>query len=124
MKRVIIAILNPGAAAADNGRTIHALKLAGSLKAAGAEVKVVFEGEGVVWIPRFVNRTEESHPFVKHYGAAFDAVRDVAHACNMCTKRFDAREAIEAADVPIVGEGQEHIDLAPYVMDGWQVINF
>ena len=123
-KKVIIGIFNPGESPADNGRTIHALKLAKSLKDAGAEVLVVFEGQGVRWIPRFVNRDENSHPFVRHYGDAFDAIRDCVKACNMCTIRFDAREAILNADIPVVGEGREHIDIAPYVLEGWQVINF
>ncbi len=123
MNKVVVAILNPGEAPADNGRTIHALKLASKLKAAGAEVAVVFEGKGVSWLPRFVDRGEDSHPFVKHYGHVFDDVRDKVVACNMCCIRFDTTEAVSAADIPIHGEGKEHIDIAQYVIDGYQVIN-
>ncbi len=123
MAKVIVAILNPGESPADNGRTIHALKLAKRLKEAGSDVKVVFEGQAVGWIGRFVNRDDSSHPFVKHYGHVFDDVRDVVHACNMCCKRFDATQTVRAAEIPILGEGQEHIDIGGYVLDGHQVIN-
>ncbi len=122
--KVIIGIFNPGESPADNGRTVHALKLAGSLIEAGAEVKVLFEGKGTTWIPRFVNRTDDSHPFVKHYGATFDAVRDHVATCSMCTIRFDTREACEAAGIPILAEGRHHVDLTPWILEGWQVINY
>ena len=123
MHKVVVAILNPGKAPADNGRTIHALKLAKGLKEAGAEVVLVFEGEGVSWLPRFLNRGEDSHPFVKNYGSVFDEVRPLVRACNMCCKRFNVYEQVQAAGIPIDGEGRDHIDIARYVIDGYQVIN-
>jgi len=122
-KKVVVSILNPGEAAEHNGQTIHALKLASKLKAAGADVVVVFEGKGVSWLPRFLDRSDDSHPFVKHYGYVFDEVRDAVVACNMCAIRFDLRDSIAAADIPIKGEGKDHIDIAQYVLDGYQVIN-
>ncbi len=123
MAKIIVGIINPGESPADNGRTIHALKLAGKLKAAGADVVVHFHGEGVRWIDRFVSRTDDSHPFVKHYHGAFDDIRDRVVACNMCCKRFDQLEAVQAAEVPIHGEDREHTDVAAWVLDGYQVIN-
>lgn len=124
MKKIIISITNPGESPADNGRTIHALKLAKGLRAGGAEVLLVFEGQGVTWIDRFVRRSEDSHPFVKHYGPAFDEVRDLARACNMCCIRFDATEAVQAAEIPILGDGREHVDTASYVLDGWHLVTY
>ena len=123
MSKVVVGILNPGESPADNGRTIHALKLAKGLKERGADVVVVFEGKAVTWLDRFVNRNEESHPFVKNYGPVFDEIRDKVVACNMCCKRFDQTDAVQAAGIPIKGEGREHIDIASYVADGFQVIN-
>ena len=122
--KVIVGINNPGASPADNGRTIHALKLAARLQAAGADVVVHFHGEGVKWIDRFVSRTDDSHPFVKNYGYAFDAIRGRIKACNMCCKRFDQTEAVQRAEVAILGEGQDHTDVGQWVLDGYQVINY
>ena len=122
--KVVVGINNPGSSPADNGRTIHALKLAEKLSSEGAEVVVHFHGEGVKWIDRFVRRTEDSHPFVKNYGGVFDAVRSHVHACNMCCKRFDQTEWVEAAEVPILGEGHDHTDEARWVLDGYQILNY
>lgn len=123
MAKVIVGINNPGGSPADNGRTVHALKLAGGLKEAGADVVVHVHGEGVRWLDRLVNRTEDSHPFDKHYGGAFDAVRDKVVACNMCCKRFDQTEAVAAAGIPILGKGTAHTDVARWVLEGYQIIN-
>ena len=122
MAKVLVEILNPGQAPEDNGRTVHALKLAAGLKAAGAEVCVVFAGKGVTWVPRFLDRTEDSHPFVKRYGPVFDEVRDVVHACNMCCKRFDVTAAVDRGNIPIEGTGDQHIDIAAYVLKGYQIV--
>lgn len=124
MKKVIVSIINPGESPADNGRTIHALQLAKGLQKGGAEVLLMFEGKGVTWIERLTNRTEDSHPFVKHYGPVFDEVRGLARACNMCCIRFDATEAVKAAGIPILGVDREHIDTASYVLDGWQLVTY
>ena len=123
MKKIIISITNPGESPADNGRTIHALKLAKGLRAGGAEVLLVFEGQGVTWIDRFVRRGEDSHPFVKNYGYAFDDIRPLVRACNMCCKRFDATEAATAAAIPIDGEGRDHVNLGKLALDGYQIIH-
>ena len=120
----LVTILNPGKDPADNGRTISALKLAQGLAERGAPVMLFFCGEGVRWIDRFVSRTDDSHPFVRNYGPVFDGLRAHVHACNMCCRRFDQLEAVQGAGIPVHAEGREHADLAPYVLDGAQVINF
>jgi hypothetical protein len=60
---------------------------------------------------------------VKHYGEAFDAVRDHVVACNMCCIRFEQTDIVSAAEIPILGEGRDHVDVARWVLDGYQVIN-
>ncbi len=123
MKKVVIGVFNPGESPADNGRMIHALKLATDLKTAGAEVILMFEGKAVTWIPRLSDRNDDSHPFVKAYGGLFDDLVAISQACNMCCKRFDATDGVKAAKVSIIGEGSEHADIASLVLDGYQVIN-
>ena len=58
-----------------------------------------------------------------HLADYFDAIRDHVKACNMCCIRFNATEAVQAAGIPIVGEGKDHIDIGRYVLEGYQVIN-
>lgn len=124
MEKVIVNILNPGEAPEHNGQTVHALYMAKNLHDAGATVEVIFQGKGVTWLPRFITRNDESHPFVKHYGEVFDAVRPFVRACNACCKRFDVLEAVQGAEIPILGEGQGHADVASYLVAGYQVLNY
>lgn len=124
MQKVVINILNPGEAPEHNGQTVHALYMAKNLHEAGAKVEVIFQGKGVTWLPRFTARSEESHPFVKHYGEVFDAVRPLVRACTMCCKRFDAVEAVQSAEIPMLGEGTGHANVASFVLDGYQVLNY
>lgn len=121
--KFVVSIINGGQSPADNGRTIHALKLAKELNDGGAEVIVMFDGQGVSWIERFAERTEDSHPFVKNYGYAFDEIRPLMRACNMCCKRFDATEAATAAAIPIDGEGRDHVNLGQLALAGYQIIH-
>lgn len=123
-QKFVISIINPGESAADNGRTIHALKLAKQLQDGAAEVVVMFEGQGVTWIDRFNTRTNDSHPFVKHYGSAYDAVKPLMRACNMCCKRFESTDGVVAAGIPIDGEGTEHSDLGSLALEGYQIMNY
>jgi len=123
MHKIIVGVFNPGESPADNGRMVHALELTQQLHAAGASVQLLFEGQGVKWLPRLTHRTDDSHPFDKHYGPVFDEVRGLARACNMCCIRFDVLEAVREAGIPILGEGRDHVDISRYVLDGYQVIN-
>ncbi|MGH1344573.1 MAG: hypothetical protein ACRBN8_23640 [Nannocystales bacterium] len=123
MHKIIVGVFNPGETPADNGRTIHALKLTQRLHAESADVELLFEGQGVQWLPRLTHRTEDSHPFDRHYGSVFDEVRSLARACNMCCIRFDVLDAVREAKIPILGTGREHVDIARYVLDGYQIIN-
>jgi hypothetical protein len=124
MQKVVINILNPGEAPEHNGQMVHALFLAKELHEGGATVEVIFQGKGVSWLPRFTARNDDSHPFVKHYGEVFDAIRPLVRACNMCCKRFDATEAVQGAEIPILGEGKGHANVGSYLLDGYQVLNY
>ena len=124
MEKVIINILNPGEAPEHTGQTIHALNMAKNLHEAGVTVEVIFQGKGVTWLPRFTTRNDDSHPFVKHYGEVFDAVRPYVMACNMCCKRFDVVDAVQGAEIKILGEGDGHADIASYLVAGYQILNY
>jgi len=109
----------------DRGRMAHALNLASEAKEAGAEFRLIFCGKSVEWLPQLLNEDRESeHPFVRNYGNHFDSVRDHVEACNFCCIRFGTRDAVEAAGVPIKGEGKKHMKLGEYALNGWNVVTF
>ena len=109
----------------NRGRMAHALNLASQLHDAGVEYRVVFAGKSVEWLPQLLNpNREEEHPFVRNYGDHFDKIRGNVHSCNFCNKRFKTYEAVEAGGVPILGEGNKHMDQTWMATEGWNVISF
>ena len=52
-----------------------------------------------------------------------EEIRDRVRACNMCCKRFDALEAVQAAGIPVDGVDREHVNLGSLLLDGWQLIH-
>ncbi len=124
MSKLIIVANHPRETPEHNGRMVHSIHLARDLVRAGAEVRFVHCGRGVEWLDQWVNRNDDSHPFLKNYGPVFDEVRHTVEACNMCCKRFNQSEAVLAAGIPVVGEGREHHTLAAEVLDGWQIVSF
>ncbi len=103
------------------GRMAHALSTTQALMDAGADVKLLFEGAGVMWLKRFHLRDDK---FVQHYGDRFDAVRPaIAGAFDFCSRvRFKVAEHCEALNVPVVGGDKQHSTLLPLLADGYQVI--
>jgi len=125
MKKVAIVTHMEHASPVDRGRMAHALHLARDLKEGGAQIKLIFAGKSVDWLAQLTNpNREEEHPFVRAYGNVFDSVREDSEACNFCCIRFDATEAATAGDIPIRGEGKDHMKLGDYVLDGWEIITF
>ena len=113
------------AAPADRGKMTKALHLVRDLRAAGKEVAFIFGGKAVEWLPQFVAEDRDSgHPFIKAYGPIFDESRESVSCCNFCCIRFDTRDVVEAAGVPIHGEGRDHMNLADFVLSGHQLITF
>lgn len=125
MKKVAIVTHMEHESPADRGRMAHALHLARDLKAGGTQIKLIFAGKSVDWLAQLTdpNRAEQ-HPFVKAYGNVFDAVRDDVEACNFCCIRFNATDKVKAAEVHINGDGKDHMNLATYVLNDWEVITF
>ena len=124
MKKVAIVVTMPHETPENRGRMTKALHLAAGLKDKGAQVKLVFGGRGVEWVPQLAGDRAEGHPFLRAYGGLFDKVRDDVVACNFCCRRFEVRDAVAELGLPIEGEGKDHMALEDYVLDDWTVIPF
>jgi hypothetical protein len=122
-RRVAIVTFTEHQTPENRGRMAHVLNLAHELVDKGAEVKLVFAGKSVEWLPQLIDADRAAqHPFIQHYGDHFDAVRDRVEACSFCCIRFGVRDAVEAAGIPIRGEGKRHMELSDDVLSGWQII--
>ena len=121
MAKYAITVLANSTEPADRGRMVHAAHLVTELREAGHDVKLIFGGQGVTWIPLF---EANEHPFAQAYGQHYKNAKDITTACNMCTIRFDVKDAVAQAGIPIHGEDHDHMELGPLVSDGYQLITF
>ncbi|MCO4772268.1 MAG: hypothetical protein KDA24_19700 [Deltaproteobacteria bacterium] len=120
--KTAILILTEHQTPENRGRMAHALNLAGDAKRAGLDLRVIFAGKSVEWLPQFLDpNREEAHPFVKHYGHRFDDIRDHVITCNFCNIRFKTMDAVQG-HVPVHGEGSAHMDQTWLLTEGWNVI--
>jgi hypothetical protein len=122
-EKIAVVVFVPHSDPSDRGRMSHALHLARDLKRGGADFKFIFAGQSVEWLPELTSPDRDAqHPFVKAYGNVFDEVREHVETCNFCCIRFDTTEAVTRAEIPINGDGREHMELGRLVLDGYRVI--
>ncbi|TJY42339.1 hypothetical protein E5161_10100 [Cohnella pontilimi] len=104
---------------AELGRAIHALVYTQDLHEAGHEVKLIFDGQGVLWIPKLEDPNHKINPL-------FKAVKKlgVIEACGHCASSFNVSENIEQAEVTFSKEidTDAHTNIATLVSNGWQII--
>jgi hypothetical protein len=126
MQKFLLIITTDSERPIDNGRIIHALKLAHGLQEKGYEVKIVFAGRAVTWIPKFSTYGMDTDvpKLVSVYGKHFDAIKERIEVCNMCAKRFGVRNEVESLAYRIVGESNEHLDAVDYLADGYVPMTF
>lgn len=100
------------------GRAVNALTTAKEFKEAGDEVRVVFDGAGVKWVPALADPEHKYH-------RAFDDVRDVVSgACDYCSRAYGVKEEVESTDVSLMSEYSGHPSVRTLMADGFQVLTF
>jgi hypothetical protein len=121
--RHAVVVISPEDTPEGRGRILHALVTAQGLSEAGEEVEVHFDGIGVTALTAFMERDNR---FTESYGPLFDSIRPlITGACDFCTRRrFEASEAAEAFDVPLLGGEDQHHSLASLLMAGATVTTF
>lgn len=100
------------------GRVVNALETVEQFQDAGDEVKLVFDGAGVEWVPKLTDEDHDLHP-------TFERVQDHVHgACQFCANAFGVRKEIEAGPVETLDEHNRHPSLHKLVAEGFHVITF
>lgn len=100
------------------GRMANALTTTQEFQEAGDDVRLMFDGAGVTWVPRLTDADEK-------YFRLFETVRPVVSgACLYCSRAYGVQEAIEQSGVPFVSDFKDHPSLRALVADDFQVITF
>lgn len=119
MHRVAIVVLADAETKGDLGRVFNALMAADEFAEAGDEVRLVFDGAGVKWIP------ELSNPEHKAHGLFAKLKPHVTDVCRYCAGAFGVDDKVKGDDAPLTGGGyQDHPSFRRLIDEGFQVITF
>jgi hypothetical protein len=100
------------------GRVVNAMITAKELKESGDEVALLFDGAGTRWVAAL---SEGEH----RYHSLFEDVRDrIVGACAYCARAFGVRDEVEAAEIALLDDFEEHPSLRSYLADGYHVLTF
>jgi hypothetical protein len=99
------------------GRAVHGLVYADEIHSAGGEVKLIFDGQGTLWIPRFEDPNHPMHPLYKKVKAL-----GVIKACDYCAGAFGAKEDIQKANISSVKDNEGHASIAKLISEDYQII--
>lgn len=94
---------------------LHVLLNALDMKAKGLEVKIIMEGEAV----KLIKELEESNNPL--YAKAKDQGL-FASICRACSQKMGVLEYNETSGIPINGEMNGHPPMAPYIIEGYEII--
>jgi hypothetical protein len=88
------------------------------LKESGDEVALLFDGAGTKWVGAL---SDSEHG----YHGLFEDVRDrIVGACAYCANVFGVRNEVEAAEVALLDDYEEHPSLRSYLANGYHVLTF
>ena len=92
----------------------HTLLFANEMKEKGDEVKIILEGEAVLWAK---NLLSENHPLKNH----FEKLKDDFVVCEACATMFNIKEEIKGK-LKLENDLFGHISLKKYLDEGYRVI--
>lgn len=107
--------------ATDNelGRALHSLVYTKELHDGGHEVKLIFDGQGVLWIRKFEDQGHVANPLYK-------AVKKlgVIEACEHCANSFEVKESTEKSSISFSRDNgiDGHASISKLIDEGYQII--
>lgn len=118
MNKVAIVVLAEAGSHESSGRVVNAMEFAKELHENGDEVKLIFDGAGVTFIPELEKEDHDAHPL-------YIAIKPtIEGACKFCSKAFGVINDIRKTDVDLLYDYDDHPSLRSYVTDGYQIVTF
>ncbi len=97
---------------------VHVLLNGLDLNEKGLQGKIVLEGESVTLVEKM---SQAGHFLNPLYQKALTADLFLG-ACKACSTKLNAREAIEIAGIPLIGDMAGHPSFASFLADGWEIL--
>ncbi len=92
----------------------HTLLFANEMVEKGDDVKIILEGEGVLWAKDLLN---EEHPLKGH----FEKLKDNFVVCEACAVMFNIKDEIKD-ELTLENKLKGHISLKEYIDNGYTII--
>jgi hypothetical protein len=99
-----------------NSAVYRALMFAQELQRAGDDAVVLFDGGGSVTAAELADPAHRMHSLFKSI--------TVAGVCRYCAKSYGVLDAVEAAQLPFLGDDRGHASLRLLLEQGRQIITF
>ncbi len=96
----------------------RAMMFVDELLRAGDDVALVFDGAGTTALAGMLPPSSDLH---RVWTKAAPALRG---ACRHCAKSYEVQDALEAAQVPMLGDDRGHASLRNLLLEGRQIITF
>jgi hypothetical protein len=103
---------------AGNSAIYRALMGAQELRRAGDDVDIVFDGAGST---AAAEMAQPGHRFHALFNDVMPVVRGI---CRYCAKSYGVLDAIQATEMPLLGEDRGHASLRELLLEGRQIITF
>ena len=118
MARAAIVVLAGNESHADYGRLANALEAATEFaETDGDEVKLIFDGAGVQWVPELEDPDSDYHDL-------YEAVREHAAVCDFCASAFHVEDAVDDSGLTTLAEYDGHPSIRDLVADEYEIITF
>jgi len=118
MSKAAITILAAGDNPESLGRVVNALMAALEYKAAGEEVRIIFDGAGVQAAAAFAESDHKYHDLLER-------VRDKVHGvCQYCAGAYEVTDRIREHNLPLVDEFKQHPSFKTLADDGFTILTF
>lgn len=117
MNRIAVVIYSK-LEGAGKSAVYRAMMFVDELRRHGDDVTLVFDGAGTTALAEMLAPAHDLH---RVWTQAAPALRG---ACRYCAKSYGVLEALEAAQVPMLGDDRGHASLRNLLLEGRQVITF
>ncbi|NBC25849.1 MAG: hypothetical protein GVY08_03240 [Bacteroidetes bacterium] len=118
MNKVAIVILAENGSHEAMGRVANALEFAKELQDHDDDVKIIFDGAGVTFIPELANEDHDAHPLYKA------VLPSIEGACKFCSKAFGVINEVKKTGTDLIDDYDDHPSLRSYITEGYSIITF
>ena len=118
MQKVAVVILAEHGTHEAMGRVANALEFAKELQDHDDDVKIIFDGGGVTFVPVLADEDHDANPLYKAIEPSIEG------ACKFCSKAFGVINEVKKTDINLLDDYDDHPSLRSYLVDSYKIVTF